>query len=144
MTRADLIAGTLSASPVQTPLFANGTASQNAVKYTFKFTNSGPSWARNVKVTDPLTTGLVGIDWGFCSTAACSPTTFSSGYPSDGVLSLGDVHNNTTVTIVIHAKADATFRNTSNSPVPAPSASQTFSRTPPIRPPGTRAPVTRP
>ena len=129
VTRANLVAGTLSASPVQTPLFANGTASQNAVKYTFEFTNSGPSWARNVKVTDPLTTGLVGIDWGFCSTASCSPTTFSSGYPSDGVLSLGDVHNNTTVTIVIHAKADATFRNASNSPVPAPTQASVSSDT---------------
>ena len=80
-------------------------------------------------MTDPLTTGLVGIDWGFCSTASCSPTTFSSGYPSDGVLSLGDVHNNTTVTIVIHAKADATFRNASNSPVPAPTQASVSSDT---------------
>ena len=111
VTRADFNSRhALCGAPCRLPLSPTALwRSQNAVKYTFKFTNSGPSWARNVKVTDPLTTGLVGIDWGFCSTASCSPTTFSSGYPSDGVLSLGDVHNNTTVTIVIHAKADATF-----------------------------------
>jgi uncharacterized repeat protein (TIGR01451 family) len=142
VTRADLVAGTLTASPTspsQTlPLFANDTASQNAVTYTFTFTNTGPSYARNVKVTDVLNSGkLVGINYGFCETASCTPTNFSSSYPSNGSLALGDVADGTQVTVVIHAKADSNFRNLSNTAASAlTSATASSDTTDPTLPPG--------
>ena len=54
VTRANLVAGTLTAVPVQPVLFANSDQLVNAVTYTFTFTNNGPSYARTAKVTDVL------------------------------------------------------------------------------------------
>jgi uncharacterized repeat protein (TIGR01451 family) len=132
VTRADLVAGTLMATPGQTlPLFANGTTftSQNGVTYKFTFMNNGPSYARNVNVTDVLNSGkLIGVDYGYCATASCAPTSFSN-YPSDGVLAIGDVADGTQVTVVIHARADAAFRNLSNTPASAPTSATASSDT---------------
>ena len=132
VTRADLVAGSLTATPIQTPLYANDrvSPSQNAVTYTFTFTNTGPSYARNVKVTDVLNPGkLVGIEYAYCKAAtSCTPTTFSS-YPSGGVLAIGDVADGTQVTVVIHAKADSNFRNLSNTVASAPTSATASSDT---------------
>jgi hypothetical protein len=53
VTRADLDAGTESATPVRTPLYANNNPAQNAVSLTFTFANSGPSDAQAVTLALP-------------------------------------------------------------------------------------------
>jgi uncharacterized repeat protein (TIGR01451 family) len=120
VTRANLAADPLGVAAVRTPLFANGTAGQNAVTYTFSFTNTGPSYARNIEVVDTLSPGkLLGIDYGVCQTtsSSCAPSTFSP-YPNTGStaghLPIGVVHNGTKVIVVIHARADLSFRNLSD------------------------------
>jgi uncharacterized repeat protein (TIGR01451 family) len=129
VTRADLHAISLTASPAHTPLYANASSAVNAVTYTFMFINNGPSYAQSVNVTDVLASGkLVGIDYGFCSTSGCTPSS-TTAYPNNGVLAIGTVHDATTVTVVIHAKADATFRNASNTAATVPTSATVSSST---------------
>jgi hypothetical protein len=86
----------------------------NTLRYTFKFTNDGPSDARGVTLTLSLphvsrAQSLKAIDYGFCQ-GTCSVDSFPLTASGD-VVTVGSVPAKADVTVVVRVRTDPDSRN---------------------------------